>query len=567
MYTVYSDGELLYSPMLSKDGYGIISPKVTVETGKAGSMSFVLPPDNVMYNKIDKLKSIITVYQNGEELFRGRVLHDSKDFYSRKNVYVEGDLAFLLDSPVRPYEYRGDIPTLFKRYIDGHNASVEEEKRFEIGRVTVTDSNNYINRSNSNYSNTLDEIKDKIIKTHGGYLRRRLENGIRYIDLIEDFGVINNQIIEFGVNLLDISQYITAEDVFTCLIPVGTTDEDTGERLTIKSVNDGKDYIEDEEAISIFGRIWKTETWDDVTVASNLLRKGIQFLKSGIEMAVSLNVKAVDLNLIDVNTEKIKLGDKIRVISKPHNIDRYFMCTKIVLDLVNPDKNVYTLGNAYKTLTEKQSAMYKDTVSVVGEALSVASDSLNTAQTAVSTASNKQDTLTAGDNIIIAGNVISSKKTEYGLNISNNKLCLEEDGTSDHVPLATEQMINNIPIDANITYVPTVYSKNEQKIGVWIDGKSLYQKTIYISQLPNSSVLEIDPNVNNLYEIIYLNGYCAPINKSDYPLSTTRPLPNADSGINAIRTDSQNGNVRVITYSDWSTYRGWLIIRYTKTTD
>lgn len=155
----------------------------------------------------------------------------------------------------------------------------------------------------------------------------------------------------------------------------------------------------------------------------------------------------------------------------------------------------------------------------------------------------------------------------YGLTINSSSLNLVEGSQNRTVPLATNQDIDNITFDNALINAPYIYSLNEQKIGVWIDSKSLYQKTIYISQLPNSSVLEIDPNVNNLYEIIYFNGYCAPINKSDYPLSITRPLPNADSGTNAIRTDSQNGNVRVITYSDWSTYRGWLTIRYTKTTD
>lgn len=155
----------------------------------------------------------------------------------------------------------------------------------------------------------------------------------------------------------------------------------------------------------------------------------------------------------------------------------------------------------------------------------------------------------------------------YGLTINSSSLNLVEGSQNRTVPLATSQQIDDIGFSSGLINSPNIYSLNERKIGVWIDSKSLYQKTIYISQLPNSSVLEIDPNVNNLYEIIYFNGYCAPINKSDYPLSITRPLPNADSGTNAIRTDSQNGNVRVITYSDWSTYRGWLTIRYTKTTD
>lgn len=164
-------------------------------------------------------------------------------------------------------------------------------------------------------------------------------------------------------------------------------------------------------------------------------------------------------------------------------------------------------------------------------------------------------------------NKLNEHARDYGIDIDSEKISLVEDKSKDSIPLATDELIDNITFTAQLFENPTIYSFNEQRIGVWVDGKPLYQKTIYISQLPNSSILEIDPNVNNLYEIIYFNGYCAPINKSDYPLSTTRPLPNADSDINAIRTDSQNGNVRVITYLDWSTYRGWLTIRYTKTTD
>ncbi len=54
-----------------------------------------------------------------------------------------------------------------------HNQSVEEQKQFEIGRITVTDDNDYIAYSNSDYSVTMDAIKNKLIDTHGGYLRVR----------------------------------------------------------------------------------------------------------------------------------------------------------------------------------------------------------------------------------------------------------------------------------------------------------------------------------------------------------------------------------------------------------
>ena len=378
MYTIHVDGNLLYSPLLIDDGYLVLNPKLTLELGKSGSLTFLLPPNNPLYDSIQKLKSIVIVYQDSEEIFRGRVLHDEKDFYNRKNVYCEGELAFLLDSQQRPYSFQGDIPDLYMKFINSHNAQVEEEKRFYVGEITVTDPNNYINRSNIYYNNTWDEISDKLIASHGGYLRPRLKDGKRYLDYVKAYGKVNSQVIEFGVNMLDISEYITAEDVFTVLIPLGfeQTDSDgnsTG-RLTIESVNSGKDYIEDDAAIALFGRITKTQEWDDVTVASNLLTKGRAFLNSGIEMAVTLTMKAIDLHLADVEVERISLGDYVRVISLPHKLDKYFLCSKIVIDIVSPDKTEYTFGVTYTTMTEKQVGTTKVIQSTVGAVQSAVSN-------------------------------------------------------------------------------------------------------------------------------------------------------------------------------------------------
>ena len=71
-------------------------------------------------------------------------------------------------------------------------------------------------------------------------------------------------------------------------------------------------------------------------------------------MAVTITIKAIDLHLLNVDTERIKLGDYVRVVSLPHKLDKYFQCTKIVIDLVNPDKTEFTLGSATSSMTEKQ---------------------------------------------------------------------------------------------------------------------------------------------------------------------------------------------------------------------
>ena len=158
------------------------------------------------------------------------------------------------------------------------------------------------------------------------------------------------------------------------LIPLGAKQENESEnadeqkRLTIESVNDGKDYIENETAIGLFGRIVNTYTWDDVTQANNLLTKGKKYLEDAVKMAVTLKIKAVDLHLVDVNTESIKLGDYVRVVSEPHGLDEYFLCSKIVADLQNPDKTEFTFGVNFSAMTDKQINTMKESQNAYGMA-------------------------------------------------------------------------------------------------------------------------------------------------------------------------------------------------------
>lgn len=87
MYQVRCDDKIIYD-LRDKD-LKIISPKLSQEVNKTGSFNFTIPPGNPGYNYIKKLKSIITIYQDEEEIFRGRALNDKLDFYNRRQVECE----------------------------------------------------------------------------------------------------------------------------------------------------------------------------------------------------------------------------------------------------------------------------------------------------------------------------------------------------------------------------------------------------------------------------------------------------------------------------------------------
>lgn len=388
MYTIYADGKLLYAPHLFHEGCGVFTPKLTAELGKAGSLEFTMPPSNVKYDDLKKLNTVITTFQNGELLFRGRVLHEDKDFYKQKKVYCEGELAFLLDSQQRPYTYEGDAKTVFTKYISAHNSRVGSSKKFTVGNVTAV-SGKTLHCENAEYSTTLDEMNTQLIDVYGGYFQTRTVGNTHYIDWLSQAYNRSAQTIEFGINLLDLSEYITAEDIFTVIIPIGASrqDEEGNDlgKLDITTVNDGKDYIENSTAISLFGRIEKKVEWSEVEDASELMTLGTNLLNNNVEMSVSLSVKAVDLSLLGADVDMISVGDMVRVISLPHGLDKEFQCTKIVYDLTNPDQNDYTFGVSFTSLTDQQVSNTKKasgSYSLVQSAIGAANASVNKANQA-----------------------------------------------------------------------------------------------------------------------------------------------------------------------------------------
>lgn len=370
--TAFSDDKRILDTSLEQ--LKLINPKISQEDNKVGSFTFTIYPDHPYYNFIDKMKSIITVYEEGisEPLFRGRLYDEKTGFYNEKQVSCEGELAFLLDSIQRPYTFpdkekgqSGTPAELFIQYINNHNSQVDETRQFKIGNITVTDPNNYIVRSNSDYVSTWDELNAKLIDHLGGHLWVRHESDGVYIDYLADFDVLSNQMIEFGKNLLDLQKNIKVDGFATALIPLGAKLKDeegneTGERLTIKSVNNNVDYVYNAEAVAQYGYIFTTNTWDDVTLASNLKTKGQTYIDNVAQFAASIEVSAADLNGATIDGEvasvnSFRIGRYVKVNTKPHSIENQkFIISKLTRELLKPENTKLTLGTTYKTLTEKQ---------------------------------------------------------------------------------------------------------------------------------------------------------------------------------------------------------------------
>lgn len=357
-FRVLADGDLVYDPLLQDDGYVITDQKLSMKVRAAGSYEFTIAPNNPAFGTIKEMVTVVTVYRGQYLEFAGRVLHCEKDFYGRKNVFVEGVYAYLNDSIVRPYTFKGSVETYFKQLIDNHNSQVQTDRQFKAGICEIEDPNNLIVRENNDYPSTRTEIENKLVGLLGGYLVPRYESGEWYLDYLKTPGETGDQVIEFGHNLLDIREYITAEDVYTCLIPLGA-DDGNGARVTIKSVNDGKDYLESPEGVALYGKIWRSLTWDDVTLPKNLKKRGEENLKDAVLKKTTITIGAVDLSMLGVNLDEIRAGWSYRVKSEPHGIDMYMPVSGAEIDPQNIAASTYTFGAIISTMTDRQAGQVK----------------------------------------------------------------------------------------------------------------------------------------------------------------------------------------------------------------
>lgn len=357
MIQVYVDGVLFFDPRLPE--YQLENPAISLELNKTGQFTFTLYPDHPGYGAIQKLKSIVEVQKDGAVLFRGRPLSSQEGFYRQQTYTCEGELAFLLDSRVRPFEMAGGVTELFSYLIQHHNEQVEEAKQFKAGNVTVTDPNDYINRSNVTYETTWDILNTRLLDTLGGYLWVRHEPDGVYLDYLADFPNMSTQRITFGENLLDYARTRDGSEIATALIPLGArlTDangKQTEERLTISEVNSGKDYVYDEAAVAQYGWIFDTQTWDDVTQAGNLKQKALEALSEKIKTVDTIEMTAADLSQMDKSFDDFRIGQYVFVDSPPHGLNgEKFLVTKMTLSLSDPSQNKLTFGRVKSSFTEE----------------------------------------------------------------------------------------------------------------------------------------------------------------------------------------------------------------------
>lgn len=348
MYRILLDGTDIYG---ANSEMSVISPNLDIELNSAGSLEFTLPVDNVSWATPNVFTNEVEVIEDGEVIFFGRPLQITRDWNNQKRVVCEGALAYFNDTIQRTHEIKiSQHITLeqFFRYLIGvHNSQVDDQegsgishKHFEVGVVSVENKGKYVYRM-TDYQTTYECLQQMCLDTDGGYFILRKEydeygNATRYIDWVNDMPYGSDQPVQFGVNLLDLSQDLNGADICTVLIPIGGNNINLSGYQTISPSNPeykgvghigSSDEIYFKPAMDLYGRVVQQKSWSDYTDQGALWRKAAEWLKRKNEYIPTIEVSAADLHYIDKYKDHgtpmysaFKLGMAVQVISAPHGL-------------------------------------------------------------------------------------------------------------------------------------------------------------------------------------------------------------------------------------------------------
>lgn len=351
MIQVYADSRLVYDSRLEQTDLEGLKATTTLNSG--GTAEIVMPYGHPAYNAFVWHKTVVTIYRDGVLRFRGRALYHTDNFRGQRTITCEGEMCFLRDTINRPYNYQATPRSCFVTLINQHNSAADEWKRFEVGNVTVTDPNEWIKLDSESAETTLATL-NKLLDRCGGYIvfTNNPVTGQRVIHWLAKLDQKSAQTVEFGENLLDFSSTgANTTSLATGLIPYGAKDEKTKKRITIESVNNGRDYILANDAVAVRGIILASKTWDDVTSPSALLSKARAYLNENKLFITSLELTALDLSYLDKDLDSFSVGDTIRVVSAPHAVNDDFQLSQMTEDFLSPTKSKIVLGKDIPSLT------------------------------------------------------------------------------------------------------------------------------------------------------------------------------------------------------------------------
>lgn len=244
----------------------VSSASITTNVNAASYLDFTIAATHPLYDTIEQRSGTITLYSDNEKLFQGQITSIDMDMDGNKSVTCSSALDWLKDVQLRPYstdqaecdeyEFKLDkapdaLDAYFQWLIDQYNAQNKDNRYFTINVNQAADltNRNIVYFASTSPRSVADAIEEDILKTFGGYLVLRYEDDQLILDLYSDIHEMNEQIIDYGENILDISRNESTDDQYTAVYPIGATPQYTAKQQQYHDEKDAYDeYMKQREA-------------------------------------------------------------------------------------------------------------------------------------------------------------------------------------------------------------------------------------------------------------------------------------------------------------------------------
>lgn len=305
MYEIRLNEAVLHASDVNSESR-LSAGKIIEEVNQIPSFSFTVPPVNPLFSsELHDRKDIVSVKNilTGKTEFEGVLMFHEQSMSSSGKLCIkasaEGFLGYLCDSIqlYRHYENMNAVDFL-TALLEVHNSQVSAEKRLYLGTCDIANSD-YTGSKTTAYRTTLEEIRVNLIERIGGEIQVRKVGEKLYLDYVERIGMESPTVIELAENMKSLDVKTDSANIITRLIPLGTQiNDETAERLTIESVNEGKPYIDDENAVEKYGIIVGTAEFDDIALPENLLERGTEYLKNNSRILKSYEAQILGLSVL-----------------------------------------------------------------------------------------------------------------------------------------------------------------------------------------------------------------------------------------------------------------------------
>jgi len=339
------------------------SCEFTEDTASTDTATISVSPQNPAYTHLQELKTLVRIINThtGETEFDGRIFHipeenmDASGIITKK-ILCEGVQGYLCDTVQLYHHYEDtEVTGFLASLLDYHNSVMQTdspERCILLGAVTVHSTNSKTTAQRT----TMEEIKENLTSRLGGILRtrRNAQNQI-LLDYYQesDYGQICDTAVEIAVNMKSISSGTDATGIITRLYPFGCQlNSETGERLTIASVNNGFPYIDDEDAIRKYGIKCGSIVFDDITVPENLLAKGREYLQQACQIKKSYQAVVLDLSTIGKAADSFRAGNTYRFVNHLLGLDEYLKIKKRTVNIFRPYQPTIEIGDKMEKITD-----------------------------------------------------------------------------------------------------------------------------------------------------------------------------------------------------------------------